>query len=226
MYTNGFFGQFGCSAMPSAPRSPLPSTCVIVKNRWSRWFFGFRMWTWPVPRSRYQIFPPGANVNPATPFSPVLTGWEATALPTRICGAGPRATAEDARAVTRTRQLAAVRTRIVRIDLLPERSRSVGCGSMSAVSVPPSTFGIPALRTEDPRFLRGEGRYLENIEVPGSLRAVFVRSIFPHAELRSVEGSEDARAMPGVAAVYTASELQIPPQPPSGNVEVPGGDLD
>jgi aerobic carbon-monoxide dehydrogenase large subunit len=97
---------------------------------------------------------------------------------------------------------------------------------MCAVTVPPSTFGIPALRTEDPRFLRGEGSYLENIEVPGSLRAVFVRSIFPHAELRSVQGLEDARAMPGVAAVYTAADLQIPAQPPSGNVEAPGGELD
>jgi len=94
------------------------------------------------------------------------------------------------------------------------------------VAVPPSTFGIPALRTEDPRFLRGEGRYLENVDVPGSLRAVFVRSIFPHAVLKGVEGLEDARGMPGVAAVYTADDLGIPAQPPSGNVEAPGGSLD
>ena len=94
------------------------------------------------------------------------------------------------------------------------------------MTVPPSTFGIPALRTEDPRFLRGEGRYLENVDVPGSLRAVFVRSIFPHADLKGVQGLEDARAMPGVVAVYTADDLGIPAQPPSGNVEAPGGSLD
>ena len=41
-------------------------------------------------------------------------------------------------------------------------------------------FGVPALRSEDPRFLRGEGRYLENIPIPDALRAVFVRSIMPH----------------------------------------------
>ena len=93
-------------------------------------------------------------------------------------------------------------------------------------AVPPSTFGIPALRTEDPRFLRGEGRYIENIPIEGSLRAVFVRSIFPHAELSGVEGLDEARSMPGVVAVYTADDLELPAQPPSGNVEAPGGQLD
>ncbi len=92
--------------------------------------------------------------------------------------------------------------------------------------VPPSVFGIPALRTEDPRFLRGEGRYLENVEIPGALRAVFVRSIFPHAVVRNVEGLEEARGMPGVVAVYTAADLAIPAQPPAGNVEAPGGELE
>ena len=97
---------------------------------------------------------------------------------------------------------------------------------MAAVTIPPSTFGIPALRTEDPRFLRGEGRYVENIEIPGALRAVFVRSIFAHAVVESVEGLEVARAMPGVAGVYTAADLDLPHQLAAGSVEVPGGDLD
>src|SRR5207245_730643 len=93
-------------------------------------------------------------------------------------------------------------------------------------AVPPSTFGIPALRTEDPRFLRGEGRYLENIRIEGSLRAVFVRSIFPHAEVSGVEGLDEARSMPGVVAVYTADDLELPAQPPSGTVEARGGERD
>jgi carbon-monoxide dehydrogenase large subunit len=96
---------------------------------------------------------------------------------------------------------------------------------VAVTPVPPSTFGIPALRSEDPRFLRGRGRYLENIPIEGSLRAVFVRSIFPHAELHGVEGLEEARAMPGVVAVYTASDLDIPSQPPTGIIEAPDGDL-
>jgi len=88
-------------------------------------------------------------------------------------------------------------------------------------TLPPSTFGVPALRTEDPRFLRGEGRYLENVQIPGALHAVFVRSIMPHARLDGIAGLEDARVMPGVAAAFTAGDLDLPPMPPSGNVESP-----
>jgi carbon-monoxide dehydrogenase large subunit len=92
--------------------------------------------------------------------------------------------------------------------------------------VPPSVFGIPALRSEDPRFLRGRGRYVPNVEIPGAATVAFVRSIFPHAELRAIEGREEARAMPGVLGVFTADDLGLEPQTPSGNVEAPGGELD
>jgi carbon-monoxide dehydrogenase large subunit len=96
----------------------------------------------------------------------------------------------------------------------------------SVTTIPQSTFGVPALRTEDPRFLRGEGRYLDNIDIPGALRAVFVRSIFAHAVVNAIEGLEDARAMPGVVAVYVAGDLELPSQLAAGSVEVPGGNLD
>jgi len=79
-------------------------------------------------------------------------------------------------------------------------------------------FGVPHLRTEDPRFLRGEGRYLENIDIPGALRAVFVRSMMPHARLNGVDVS-GAMAMPGVVAVYVAADLDLAPQPPAGNID-------
>ncbi len=87
-------------------------------------------------------------------------------------------------------------------------------------------FGVPALRSEDPRFLRGEGRYLENIPIPDALRAVFVRSIMPHGRVNGIEGLQEARSMPGVAAVFTADDLRIPPQAPSGNVEGSSGTLE
>jgi carbon-monoxide dehydrogenase large subunit len=93
-------------------------------------------------------------------------------------------------------------------------------------AIPPSTFGIPALRTEDPRFLRGEGRYVDNVDIPGALRAVFVRSIFAHATVDSIEGLAEARAMPGVAAVFAAGDLDLPAQLAAGSVEVPGGELE
>jgi carbon-monoxide dehydrogenase large subunit len=93
---------------------------------------------------------------------------------------------------------------------------------MSAVTtVPPSMFGVPALRSEDPRFLRGEGRYLENVDIPGALRAVFVRSMMPHAELNGLAGLDEARAIPGVEGVFTADDLSLAALPPAGNVESP-----
>lgn len=93
---------------------------------------------------------------------------------------------------------------------------------MTAVTVvPPSVFGMPVLRTEDPRFLRGDARYVDDLDIAGSLRAVFVRSIFPHATVNGVEGLDEARAMPGVVAVLTADDLGLAPMPPSGNVEAP-----
>jgi aerobic carbon-monoxide dehydrogenase large subunit len=89
---------------------------------------------------------------------------------------------------------------------------------MSGVTtLPPSFFGVPVRRAEDPRFLRGQGRYLENIEIPGALRALFVRSIMAHATVEVVDASA-AREMPGVALVLTADDVDIPPQPASGNV--------
>jgi carbon-monoxide dehydrogenase large subunit len=97
---------------------------------------------------------------------------------------------------------------------------------MSGVtSVPPSMFGIPVRRTEDPRLLRGQGRFLENIPIEGALRAVFVRSTMPHARVVNVD-VRTARGMPGVAAVYTAGDLDLPPLPPSGNVEGATGTIE
>ena len=81
-------------------------------------------------------------------------------------------------------------------------------------------FGVPALRSEDPRFLTGQGRYLENLRIDGCLRAVFVRSIMPHARLGGVQadaGSCDAGRGDG-----DHGDLDLPTMPPSGTVEGSG----
>ncbi len=91
--------------------------------------------------------------------------------------------------------------------------------------LPPSSFGIPALRTEDPRFLKGEGVYLENVPIGGALRAVFVRSMMPHARLLGVDFAQ-AIDMPGVAAVLTARDIDVAPRLPAGNVEGASGTLE
>jgi carbon-monoxide dehydrogenase large subunit len=92
-------------------------------------------------------------------------------------------------------------------------------------ALPPSMFGVPALRSEDPRFLTGRGRYLENLPIEGTLHAVFARSIMPHARLLGVD-VHGARSMPGVAGVFTAADLDLPRMPPSGTVEGATGTLE
>ncbi|PYN02998.1 MAG: hypothetical protein DME07_08160, partial [Candidatus Rokuibacteriota bacterium] len=43
-------------------------------------------------------------------------------------------------------------------------------------------FGAAVKRREDPRFLRGEGRFVDDVTLPGLLHAAFLRS--PHAHAR------------------------------------------
>ena len=72
-----------------------------------------------------------------------------------------------------------------------------------------SLVGVPVRRVEDPTLLRGEGTYIDNLALPGALHLAFVRSPMAHAEIRSIDTS-DARAMPGVVAVYSADDLDFP----------------
>jgi carbon-monoxide dehydrogenase large subunit len=83
-----------------------------------------------------------------------------------------------------------------------------------------SIFGSVVHRLEDPRFLTGNARFTEAMRPEGALRAVFVRSIIAHGRISGVDVAA-ARAMPGVAAVLLASDLDLASQPPAGNVEGP-----
>ena len=69
-------------------------------------------------------------------------------------------------------------------------------------------FGIgqSAPRVEDWRLLRGEGRYTDDIDLPGQARAFVVRSPYAHARILSIDTAESARA-PGVLGVFTAADL-------------------
>ena len=68
-------------------------------------------------------------------------------------------------------------------------------------------------RREDERLLRGEGCYVADVELPGQLHAVFLRSPFAHARIRSVDTAA-ALALPGVAAVLTRDDVPPGPLPP------------
>jgi carbon-monoxide dehydrogenase large subunit len=69
-----------------------------------------------------------------------------------------------------------------------------------------SAVGQPVSRREDPVLLRGEGRYTDDMNLPGQAHAVMVRSRVAHGILNGID-SAAARAMPGVLAVVTAADL-------------------
>ena len=73
-----------------------------------------------------------------------------------------------------------------------------------------SILGNPVRRTEDPRILRGDAGYFDDLPVEGLLHAAFVRSTMAHARIESVDTSE-AASMPGVVAVYAADDLDLDP---------------
>jgi aerobic carbon-monoxide dehydrogenase large subunit len=67
-------------------------------------------------------------------------------------------------------------------------------------------IGRSLRRLEDPRFLIGQGRYVDDIDVPGQLHGVLLRSPHGHALIEGIDAAA-ARAMPGVHGVFTASDL-------------------
>ena len=62
-------------------------------------------------------------------------------------------------------------------------------------------------RVEDPRFLRGEGRYIDDISLPGMAHAAIVRSPHAHARIVSIDTLQ-AEALPGVFRVVTGADVQ------------------
>ena len=69
-------------------------------------------------------------------------------------------------------------------------------------------FGIgqSVPRTEDPKLVRGEGSYTDDVRLPGQVHAAMVRSRHAHGILRKVDVSA-ARAMPGVLGAFTGQDL-------------------
>jgi aerobic carbon-monoxide dehydrogenase large subunit len=67
--------------------------------------------------------------------------------------------------------------------------------------------GARVKRIEDPKLIRGEGSYLDDLRFGGMLQAVFVRSAHGHARIRKLD-LRRARAHPGVAGVFSADDLR------------------
>src|SRR6056297_2040193 len=90
-------------------------------------------------------------------------------------------------------------------------------------------MGQPVRRREDDRLLRGAGRYVSDIVLPGQAHAAVARSPVAHGRLIAVDATA-ARAVPGVLAVYTHEEIagrlrhlgnEFPMQPAPAPVTMP-----
>jgi carbon-monoxide dehydrogenase large subunit len=85
---------------------------------------------------------------------------------------------------------------------------------MTTVLDAPSTdlLGKPVKRTEDPRFITGRGRYLDDIKLQNMVHIAILRSPYAHANVRSIDTSA-AKAMPGVITVLTGADIPYNPLP-------------
>jgi carbon-monoxide dehydrogenase large subunit len=67
-------------------------------------------------------------------------------------------------------------------------------------------IGAPVKRREDFRFVKGLGKYTDDINLPNQLYCYFLRSSVAHARIRSIDIAA-AKAAPGVVAVFTAKDI-------------------
>jgi carbon-monoxide dehydrogenase large subunit len=78
---------------------------------------------------------------------------------------------------------------------------------MSTEATTKGSLGVPMKRKEDPRFIQGKGRYVDDLKLPNMLYMALVRSPYPHAEITGIEFA-DALKVPGVKAVITGKDLE------------------
>jgi len=86
-------------------------------------------------------------------------------------------------------------------------------------------IGRPLKRLEDPKLVRGEGRYAGDLHPEGLAHLAVVRSPLPHARINSID-VDAVKGMPGVLAVWTAADLpesakNIGDQAPRGVPDLP-----
>jgi len=80
-------------------------------------------------------------------------------------------------------------------------------------------IGQGVSRFEDPRLVRGDGRYTDDIKLPGLAHGVVLRSPHAHAKIKSIDTAA-AKSAPGVLAVLTSADIKAAGY---GDLPVPGG---
>src|SRR5437660_6542846 len=76
-----------------------------------------------------------------------------------------------------------------------------------ATQAHPHGLGEAYKRKEDARFIRGQGNYVDDVQLPGMLYGDIVRSPYAHALIKKLDISE-ALKVPGVLAVITGKDLE------------------
>ena len=67
--------------------------------------------------------------------------------------------------------------------------------------------GQAVKRVEDQLLLLGAGNYTNDVSLPGQTHLVFLRSPYPHAQIKAID-AQSAKGMPGVHGVFTGQELR------------------
>ena len=67
-------------------------------------------------------------------------------------------------------------------------------------------IGKRVKRTEDPRLIKGLAHYVDDIRLPETLHVAFVRSIYAHARISSIDTAE-ALKLKGVVAIYIGKDV-------------------
>ena len=80
-------------------------------------------------------------------------------------------------------------------------------------------IGQPVPRFEDPRLVKGQGRYIADMTFPGMAFGYVLRSPHAHARIRSIDTAK-AKAAPGVLGVFTGADYK---SAGFGDLPVPGG---
>ena len=83
---------------------------------------------------------------------------------------------------------------------------------LDAPATTTNVVGQPIKRTEDPRFITGGGRYIDDIKLQSMVHMAILRSPYAHANIRSIDTSA-AKSMPGVIAVFVGADIPYNPLP-------------
>jgi aerobic carbon-monoxide dehydrogenase large subunit len=102
----------------------------------------------------------------------------------------------------------------------PRTERDISILPPAAEPFTKHMIGTAMTRREDHRLLTGHGKFLDDLDMPDTLEAAFLRSDFAHARILGIDTSA-ALDLPGVVAVFTGEDLRPMMKPMPAKVAHP-----